>query len=163
MAMLLVAFTSTLPLAAGHSPLTLPSPSEALPPTLRRLGAMDYEPGESSPVTFNGRPHMLESISGCYPGNARFSLPEWRYCPSYLRVIDLTDGSVVTNITGSCNHTFGSAIASSTTPETMHVFSSRWSWCPTPHGAPAWGGSCGEGNGSACIIDVFSSTDKTLQ
>ena len=87
-------------------------------------------------------------------------------------MIDLTDGSVVANITGSCNHTFGSAIvvpASAAAPEALHVFSSRWSrfqaphpWCPSPQGgAASWGGACE--NAASCKIDVWSTTDPALQ
>ena len=138
----------------------------------QRLGAFDFDPGESSPVVYGGKPLLLESTSGCYPSSARWSVPEFKYCPSYLRLVDLTTGAVVANITGSCNHTFGSALvvpATGSEPETMFVFASRWArfqaphpWCPSPKGQAApWGGSCKEP--TKCAVDVFSSSDKSLQ
>lgn len=100
------------------------------------------------------------------------SEPEFAYCPSYLRIVNLTDGAVIANITGSCNHTFGSAMVvskSGSTPETLYVFSSRWArfqaphpWCPSPKGgAAAWGGECERAG--TCVIDSFSSADPALQ
>ena len=162
-----------------HLPLLpLLATTQTTQPALQRLGAIDFDAGETSPVMFGGRPLLLESISGCYPGNARWTEPEFANCPSYLRIIDLTDGSIVANITGSCNHTFGSAMVveaagavvggASATPETLYVFSSRWArfqaphpWCPIPHGSASWGGQCE--SAATCVIDGFSSSDPLLQ
>ena len=169
MLLLLLLLVVVVVSASAPAAPALASPLLAAPAALRRLGAIDFDEGESSPVMFGGRPLMLESISGCYPGNARWSEPEFAFCPSYLRVIDLVDGSIVTNISGSCNHTFGSALvvpAAGSTPETMYVFSSRWArfqaphpWCPSPAGsAGPWGGACE--NASSCVIDSFSSVSS---
>ena len=146
-----------------------PPPGPPAGPSMDRLGAIDYDSGEASPVFFGGKPLMLESISSCHPDHARNLIPEFKFCPSYLRIINLTNGLTVSNISGSCNHTFGSALvvpAADSTPETMYVFASRYArfqtpnaWCPRPkHQAPS---ECE--NGTACLIDAWSSADQSLQ
>ena len=136
-----------------------------------RLGAIDYDNGEASPVMFGGWPLLLESISSCHPDHARNSVPEFFFCPSYLRIINLTNGLTVSNISGSCNHTFGSAMvvpAGDGRPETMYVFATRYArfqtpnaWCPRPTVKTSFGSECQ--NATTCVIDAWSSTDQSLQ
>jgi len=137
----------------------------------KRLGMLDEDVGESSAVTLNGRPYLLESTSSCYPNHARLTEPAFKYCPSYLRVVDLTTGNVVSNLTSSCNHTFGSAMVTTIAgKETMYVFSSRWArfqsahpWCPSPKGPKtSWTGQCGA-TPKECTIDAFASSDLKVR
>jgi hypothetical protein len=72
-----------------NQPLPGPSPPPGL---MTRLGATDYDNGETSPVMFGGWPLLLESISSCHPDHARNSVSEFFFCPSYLRIINLTNG-----------------------------------------------------------------------
>ena len=153
-----------------NQPLPGPPPPPPPPGLMTRLGATDYDNGETSPVMFGGWPLLLESISSCHPDHARNSVPEFFFCPSYLRIINLTNGHTVSNVSGSCNHTFGSAIvvpAGDGRPETLYVFASRYArfqtpnaWCPRPKSKDPWGGQC---NATACVIDAWSSTDQSLQ
>ena len=163
---------------AGHlgtygyvdQPLPPPPPRPPPPPgLLTRLGATDYDNGETSPVMFGGWPLLLESISSCHPDHARNSVPEFFFCPSYLRLINLTNGLTVSNVSGSCNHTFGSAMvvpAGDGNPETLYVFASRYArfqtpnpWCPRPKAKVV--SECQ--NGTACVIDGWATSDHSLQ
>ena len=76
------------------------------------MGTYDFETGESTPFVWHGKLLMMESISFCFPGHLRVWQPE-RYggakCPSYIRIRDMATGVVVSNVTSSCNHTFGAA------------------------------------------------------
>jgi arylsulfatase A-like enzyme len=151
------------------NPLPAPPPPSA---PMVRLGAIDYDNGEASPVMFGGWPLLLESISSCHPDHAwHAGVPEFQYCPSYLRVINLTNGLTVSNISGSCNHTFGSAMvvpAGDGRFETMFVFATRYArfqtpnaWCPRPKVKTSFGSECQ--NATTCVIDAWSSTDQSLQ
>ena len=147
-----------------------PPPPPPPPPTpmvgYRRLGAFDEDAGESSAVVLGGKPFIMESTSSCYPNHAGRWIPEFRYCPSYLRVMDLSTGLIVANISGSCNHTFGSAMVDIVGgKETMIVFATRWArfqhprpWCPsTLHQRTHSTSECH--NATNCHIDAFTSVD----
>jgi hypothetical protein len=77
-----------------------------LPPALpTKLGLYDYQTQESSPVIFNGRFLMMESM---IVGDPEWSGPSG--CRStYFRVRDQSTGSVVVNISSTCGMAFGSA------------------------------------------------------
>jgi hypothetical protein len=152
-----------------NQPLPGPPPPSPPPGLMTRLGATDYDNGETSPVMFGGWPLLLESISSCHPDHARNSVPEFFFCPSYLRIINLTNGHTVSNVSGSCNHTFGSALAvpaGDGRPETLYVFASRYArfqtpnaWCPRPKTKVV--SECQ--NGTACVIDAWTTSDESLQ
>jgi len=152
-------------------PLPPLPPPPPLPGQMTRLGATDYDNGETSPIMFGGWPLLLESISSCHPDHARHTIPEFFFCPSYLRLINLTNGVTVSNVSGSCNHTFGSAMvvpAEGGRPETLYVFASRYArfqtpnaWCPRPSTKDHWISECQ--NGTACVIDAWATSDRSLQ
>ena len=79
--------------------------------------------------------------------------------------MDLTCGRIVANISGSCNHTFGSAMVDVIGgKETMVVFATRWArfqapheWCPSP-AKNHWRGQCGS-SPAECTVDAFASSD----
>ena len=157
-------------LAAG------PTPNSSL-----TLGAYDYDAGESSPVVLNGRLLMVESISFCYPGHMRIWKPDTydgAKCPSYMRVRDMHTGTVIANLTSdlganSCNHTFGAAVVKKDEQgnEQLYIsatrcarFQAAQSYCESPARAgavcPCWSGA---GPLKDCAVDIFVSSDQTLQ
>ncbi len=67
-----------------------PSPTG---PGVVKLGAYDYFTDESTPVTFNGRLLMFESIVHAAPQWAGNWIPAFANCSCYYRVRDLYSGT----------------------------------------------------------------------
>ena len=94
----------SVPSTYGGVTNPLPPPPPPPPPSdpMTRLGAIDYDSGEASPVMFGKKLYLLESISSCHPDHAwHAGIAEFAFCPSYLRIIDLSTGLTVSNITGN--------------------------------------------------------------
>ena len=115
-----------------------------------------------------------------YPGHISHWQPAFKSCSSYYRIRDLTTGTVLRNLTESCNHSFGSAFVDihQNGSQTLWVVGSSW-YLPalSSMGSQArttrlggrlasrsddgWGGMCQ--NGTECVIGSFSTNDPTLQ
>ncbi len=62
-------------------------------PGIIKLGTYDYFTDESTPVTFNGRLLMFESIVHASPQWAGYWIPAFANCSCYFRVRDLYSGA----------------------------------------------------------------------
>jgi hypothetical protein len=62
-------------------------------PGIIKLGTYDYFTDESTPVTFNGRLLMFESIVHASPQWAGYWIPAFANCACYFRVRDLYSGA----------------------------------------------------------------------
>jgi hypothetical protein len=123
------------------------------PPPPRRnlkIGAYDYFVDESSPVMFHGRLLMFESIVRNSPQWAGHWLPAFAGCMSYFRVRDMRTLAVVVNITSSCDHAFGAAVAyadPASGAETLLVSGTPWTRTGVQGGKEvAWTGPCQDRN-----------------
>src|SRR4051794_33574168 len=77
-----------------------PDTRSASPPAaVTKLGLYDYFTDESSPVIFNGKLLMMESIVQASPQWAGNWLPAFANCSCYYRVRDMATGAVIVNIT----------------------------------------------------------------
>jgi hypothetical protein len=126
---------------------------------------VDYLNGESSLVSFQGRLLMMDSISWCYPWHIRFDDPEKATsCVSYIRIRDMLSNTIISNMTASCQHSFGAAFEHD---GTLYVYATRCarymqphSWCEKPailQPCDCWHG--GGGNVTRCAVDVYWSKD----
>ena len=132
-------------------------------------------------ITQHGKLLMMESISFCFPNHLRVWQPELyggAKCPSYIRIRDMATGVVVSNMTSSCNHTFGAAYvepsAAAGGAGTLHIFTSRCArfmasqnFCEDSVDradavCPCWHGKGPGSEVKNCAVDVFSSTDPAL-
>jgi hypothetical protein len=130
-------------------------------PFIQKLGIYDYFVDESSPVIFNGRLIMFESIVQNSPQWAGHWFPSFSNCPSYFRVRDQLTGTVLYNMTETCNHAFGSAIVDIVNGiDTMYVFGTTWGRNQLSDGSFEWSGACAQNN---CSVDAYSTTDVDLQ
>ena len=180
--------------AAGAATATAtparPPPASDSATATTTLGTYDFETGESTPFVWHGKLLMMESISFCFPDHLRVWKPELyggAKCPSYIRVRDMATGVVVSNITSSCNHTFGAAVVEpgpsrdgepggvvATGGDTLRIFTARCarfmvaqSFCKDSVDradavCPCWHGDGPGSDPKNCAIDVFSSTDPAL-
>ena len=170
--------TDCLMHGAAPAPPPPPPPLGARVETFEKLGMMDYESYESTPLVFAGKKLLMETIALVYPGHISHWRPEYKSCSSYFRVRDLTTGHVLVNLTQSCNHSFGSAFVDKheNGSETLWILGSNWyrpaaAVAATPARAGAgllgqrtddgWGGSCK--NGTMCTIGAFWTSDPSLQ
>jgi len=121
---------------------------------------------ESSPVIFNGRLLMFESIVFASPQWAGHWLPAFQGCQSYFRVRDMHTLAVIVNLTASCNHAFGAAVvfqAGGSGADTLLVTGTPWSRANSGRRgatADAWSGPCQDHNN--CTVDLFWSSDPAL-
>jgi hypothetical protein len=149
------------------------SPPPAPVVTFDKLGAIDFESYESTPLVFNGKLLLMETISLAYPGHISHWEPQYAACSSYYRIRDLKSGVVIRNLTESCDHSFGSAFVDKLPngTEVLWVFGSAW-YRPRSSSSSSslghrggvrlgWGGKCS--SPANCTIDTFSTTDPTLQ
>jgi hypothetical protein len=148
-------------------PPTPPAPPPPPPPGARTLGVVGYGGGESSLVFFHGRLLLVDSPAWCFPWHMRFDNASMREtCVSYIRVVDMATGIVVSNITESCQHTFGAAFAHD---GVFYVYATRCAryeqphpWCERPDPEAQATCDCWHGHGgnvSDCAVDVFASTN----
>jgi hypothetical protein len=134
--------------AAGIAPST--SSSSSLPPLPVKLGLYDYDVQESSPVVFNGRLLMVESMYYQDPEYIPLCGPS---TSTYLRVRDMANGAVLVNITSSCGGAFGSGwvVANDEGLDTLYIYGTQGRFT-----GPCWG------TGVNCTIDSWRSSDPTL-
>ena len=153
-------------------PPPTPPPAPPTPPMpaaagAKPLGVVGYGGGESSLVSFNGRLFLVDSPAWCFPWHMRFDNTSMgNSCVSYIRVVDMATGEVVSNITESCQHTFGAAFAHD---GNFYVYGTRCAryeqphpWCERPNLEDQATCDCWHGHGgnvSQCAVDVFWSTD----
>lgn len=116
-----------------------------------KLGTYDYQTQESSPVIYNGRLLMFESM---IPND-----PEWipvspNCTNTYLRVRDQTTGIVLVNISSSCGIAFGSAFVQTNDEglDTLFIYGTEGRFY----------GPCYTANGINCSVDAFYSSDPNL-
>ena len=85
--------------------LTVPAPAPPrLPDTFEKLGMMDYEVYESTPFVFHKKKLLMETIALVCPEHMGNWDPRYKSCSSYYRIRDLESGTVLRNLTESCNH-----------------------------------------------------------
>lgn len=148
-----------------------------------KLGLYDFFVDESTPIVFNGRLLMMESIVQDSPEY----VPLVPNCTCYFRVRDQASGVVLVNISSSCGHAFGSAFVATNDAglDTLFIVGTTWvrMGAPAPpsssvpaHPSPGtaaaaavgdaralgWGGPCSAG-GANCSIDMFYTSDPALQ
>jgi hypothetical protein len=131
---------------------------------VQKLGVYDYLTQESSPVIYNGKLLMLESIPTSYPDYS----PAFSHCSAYLRVRDMHSLAVVVNITATCNQAFGAAtVIKGSSPgqsDTLLVTSTQWdrrSAVPRAVGS-GWSGPCAGPNPTNCTVNLFYSSSFDL-
>lgn len=136
---------------------------------IQKLGYYDYFVDESSPVIYNGRLLMFESIVQDSPQWAGHWFPEWQNCSCYFRVRDQLSGSVLVNISSTCNHAFGEAFVSTNDEglDTLFVMGTTWIRPGSNQVTGSqrlsklhWSGPCAQQN---CSVDSFYSNDPSLQ
>ena len=152
-----------------------PPPPPRIADTFEKLGMMDYEVYESTPFVFNKKKLLMETIALACPEHMGHTDPQYASCSSYYRIRDLESGTVLRNLTESCNHSLGSAFVDTDDDngkETLWVVGSGW-WRPAlslgetsggligARSAEGWGGSCS--NGTTCRIGSFKTSDPALQ
>eukprot|EP00039_Didymoeca_costata_P002153 m.57877 g.57877 ORF g.57877 m.57877 type:complete len:356 (-) comp11139_c0_seq1:69-1136(-) len=137
-------------------------------PGVNTLGVVDYMNGESSLVSFRGKLVLMDSVAWCYPWHIRFdNASKSETCVSYIRVRDMATGAVISNISQSCQHTFGAAFVYN---DTIYIYATRCARYQTPHAwcelpqqkqpCACWHG--GSAPVSDCAVDVFWSTDLVI-
>ena len=90
--------------------LTVPAPAPPrLPDTFEKLGMMDYEVYESTPFVFRKKKLLMETIALVCPEHMGNWDPRYKSCSSYYRIRDLESGTVLRNLTESCNHVSAAA------------------------------------------------------
>ena len=138
---------------------------------VKKLGLFDYFVDESSPVVFNGRLVMIESIVRASPYWAGNWDPRFANCSCYFRVrhMDPTNGAVIVNITETCNHAFGAGfvVTNDAGLDSMWVFGTPWirdnvDMTSNRLDRLSWSGPC-SGSGANCSVDAFWSSDPELQ
>jgi len=139
--------------------LTLAAPTNGS--GLKILGTMDYLTYESSPLFFNGEMIIMETITQFSPAWAGHWDPRFAACASYFRVRDMHTGTVIVNITETCNHSFGSATVNVAVDgdETLFIFGTPWVRPVLDENGREtgpWSGPCSVGN---CSIDTYWSFD----
>lgn len=131
-----------------------------------KLGIYDYFVDESSPVMFNGQLVMFESIVQDSPQWAGHWNASFANCMSYFRMRDQRTGSVIVNITETCNHAFGEAFVQSNDEglDTVFIYGTTWERAQVTSAGRAkqlsWSGPCSTNN---CSVDSFWSSDPNLQ
>ncbi len=131
------------------------------PSAVQKLGLYEYFVDESTPVVYNGRMVMFESIVRSSPEWAGNWIPAFANCSCYYRVRDIIKGVVLTNITETCDHAFGSALVTAgASGQTFWVFGTPWIRDNVFTGTAGWSGPCSQGD---CSVNVFWSTDPQLQ
>ena len=136
-----------------------------VPPRNLKIGTYDFFVDESSPLIFNGRLLMFESIVKSSPQWAGNWIPFFQACDSYFRVRDMQTLAVIVNLTSSCNHAFGAALVyadSVTGADTILVSGTPWKRDQATSDAPrsGWSGPCQSSNN--CTVDLFWSSDPGL-
>jgi hypothetical protein len=161
--------------AAAASAAAAASPAPAL---LRKLGLYDYMTQETTPLVFNGRNVLMESMIKGDPQWAGHWIPAFQNCDSYVRVRDLASGVVLANVSQSCDHAFASALVATGEGglESLYIFATAWvrDLAPAPPAAAAaaaggaprdrgvgWSGPCSAPVGN-CTIAAFVSSDPAL-
>ena len=184
--------------AAAAPPAAAPPPAAAATtaaadaawvPTaaVAKIGAYDYFVDESSPVMFNGRLLMFESIVRASPQWAGHWIPAFEDCACYFRVRDMSSLAVLVNMTATCNHAFGAALVytdATTGTDTLLVSGTPWirensasnddggsgggkggggdgaHWRRKSADA-GWSGPCQSGSVN-CTVDLFWTSDPSL-
>ena len=138
---------------ARGAPGLVASRAAASRSAVAKAGVYDYMTQESSPVVFNGRLLMLESIPREYANRD----PRLAACDNYMRVRDMETLGVVVSLLASCNHSFGAAFvyANADGADTFVVSATPWD----RHGA--WSGPCS--GGASCSVDLLWSSSPTLE
>jgi hypothetical protein len=116
-----------------------------------KLGLYDYDVQESSPVVFNGRLLMVESMIDGDPEYLPICGPT--ATSTYFRVRDMSNGTPLVNITSSCGFAFASGwvVTNDEGLDTLYIYGTSGRFT----------GAC-SGSGSNCSIDAFYSSDPTL-
>lgn len=134
---------------------------------VQKLGVYDYMTEESSPLLFNGKLVMLESIPTSYPGYN----PDFSHCSAYLRVRDMHTLSVIVNITASCGQAFGAAtVIPGLAPgesDTLFVTSTQWDRRSASRASrgtfgSGWSGPCAGPNPTNCTVNLLFSSSPDL-
>jgi len=128
--------------------------ANAAAPKITKLGAFNYDTDESTPLWYNNRTVIMETMSNATPDHV-FD------CGTYFEVRDLTSWKTIVSLKQSCNHAFGSAYVSKNPngTETLWIYGTRWTRFDGV-GGPLWDGPCSKGE---CAVDVFWSSDPNLQ
>lgn len=139
-----------------------------------KIGIYDFFTDESSPVIFNGKLLMFESIVEASPQWAGHTDPSFANCSSYFRVRDQSTGAVLVNMTETCNHAFGEAFVQTNGEglDTLFVFGPAWvrmngpsSSSSAPHTRTrrgvSWSGPCSDA--ATCHLDGWYTSDPHLQ
>ena len=139
--------------------------------TFNRSGVMDFRSYESTPLLFKGQRLLMETITLSYPrGMQHWKPSQYASCSSYYRIRSLDTGRVLSNISSSCNHSFGSAFVDvlPSGEEKLWVFGAAW-WRPQSSStsryrsdgyspkAKGWTGGCAKD--ATCEIGSFSTLD----
>jgi len=116
-------------------------------PSITLLGAFDHQADESSPLFWNGRLVIMETLPNYNPQHQSFCETD------YFIVRDLATWDIISTIESSCNHAFGNALVTidEKGTQTMWVYGTRWI-----RDDVGWDGPCNVGK---CGSDVFWSTD----
>jgi len=148
-------------LAACAASAAVAAAAAAAAPFVTKLGVYDYMTEESTPVIFNGRLLMLESVPKSYPGWAGNWLPAFANCGNYLRVRDMRSLAIVVNITLSCDAAFGAAVVytdSNSGVETLLVSATPWDRSVSPWLSAGCGGAAPN-----CTVLLFVSASPGLE
>lgn len=130
--------------------------------TIQKLGTYDYMVFESSPIMYNGKLLMMESICANSPLWAGYWDPAFANCSGYFRVRDLYSGVVIVNITESCNIAFGNAIVvPGDSGDTLYIFGTAWERCAIPRGHVPITSACE--TAEKCTVSSVVTSDPSLQ
>ena len=115
-----------------------------------KLGAYDYQTQESTPVIYNGRLLMMESM---FVGDPEFNPTLCPASNSYLRVRDQATGVAVVNISSSCGAAFGAAFVQTNDEgvDTLFIYGSTG----------RFSGAC-SGSAVNCTVGAFYSSHPAL-
>ena len=130
---------------------------------LKKLGVYDYFIDESSPLIYNNRLLMFESVVRASPSWAGNWLPSFSKCDSYYRVRDMRTLLVLVNITSTCNHAFGAATVFTDVSgrDTILITGTPWDRTISPSRL-TWSGPC-SGSATSCSVDMFWSSSLGLE
>ena len=129
------------------------------PPAAAKLGVFDYFTEESSPILFNGKLLMLESIPTAYP----FYDPAFSACSAYFRVRDMRTLAVIVNISATCGMAFGAATVipgAGGASDTLLVTGTEWDRRSLAEAG--WSGPCAGAAPANCTVHVFTSSSRAL-
>jgi len=134
-------------------------------PEMARIGTYNYQTDESSPLFYNGKILIMETMSSADPARVY-------NCGCYFAVRDLATHKVLVSLQETCNHAFGAAIVGKDDQgkDTIYIYGTRWTRFDnaSPKSKPNldksvlpfWDGPCSTGD---CTVDVFWSNDPELK